>query len=110
MSDEYDEAAASIGITRTQLKTRFFGFLYGARGTGIERLMKRHVDVGTGVLCGDSLTGIAIPRWVSWMSRDQTDCDRCRVLVALAEANGLAPWASEPSLRQALAELLRKIG
>lgn len=72
--------------------------------------MIRHVRAGAFLLCsGGGAPLDAGPVFVGWQKREQATCTRCQVLVALADANGLTPWASKPSLRQALAVLLKKI-
>ena len=63
------------------------------------------VVIGTSMLCGQKLP--LAQHSLGWHVREFATCDRCKLLVAVAEANGLTP-ASEPSLRAALDKLLKE--
>ncbi len=54
--------------------------------------MSEHFVLNTGpqrgALCGSTLTYTGV---FAWMFRDRVRCVRCRLLIAVAEANGLTP-------------------
>lgn len=63
------------------------------------------ISTGTGSLCGKQ-NQLRV-EYLGWAVREFVTCEQCKLLIALADANGLSP-ASEPSLRAALERVIRE--
>ncbi len=69
---------------------------------------KHVIATGNMALCGEYIGMMG--SIMCWDDRAAADCPRCQVLTALAEANGMHPARTKPSIRAALEQLLKDIG